>query len=294
MSVFTGEQCVSPRLFVLSGIHEGATVSLGATHNHHIGSSLDGDIVLRDQGIAASHVTLGLESGVVRLASHADHVQVDGRMALPAGHVCESSLPVSFSIGAVHMKIAYAKEDEKNRCKWPSLRNKTLLPAAAVLTCALLYLMLYIPEVASGPTTQTNLADARKVAQQVPLDVVRQQLATQLNASGLGHLNVQTSTGRVQVSGELPLNATEQWREVQMWFDRTHGVHYLLQSNLTQAHAPQVVIKAIWLGNAPYVIDGKGARCYPGAIMSDGWVLEKIGMNELVLAKNGRQHILRL
>ena len=294
MSVSTGEQYVSPRLFVLSGIHEGATVSLGASHNHRIGSSLDGDIVLRDQGVVASHVTLELEPGVVRLVSHADHVVVEGRTQLPAGHVCEINLPVNFSIGAVRMKISHAKDDEKKRFKWPLFRTKTLLPAAAVLSCALLYMMLYIPEVASGPTSQPYLEDGRKAAQHIPLAVVEQQLTARLNTSGLGHLNVQTSTGRVRVSGELPLNATEQWRDVQMWFDRTYGVSYLLQSNLTQGQAPQVAIKAIWLGDAPYVIDEKGARCYPGAIMSDGWVLEKISPNELVLAKNGRQHILRL
>jgi len=284
----------TPQLFVLSGLHEGAAVPLDANITYRIGSSLEGDIVLRDEGVVGHHATLSVTEGFAKLASHAEYVQADRNLQVPDGHVCESCLPLSFDLGNVHMCVAYERVPEQTLSRHVFSRMKVLLPVFVGLCCILSSLFFFPVGVASEPTPEKHSTRFDESAQKLPPNVVSRQLTEKLRASGLGSLQVQAGSSQLLVSGELPVGTAEQWHDVQVWFDREYGKDYLLRAKLTQAHAAQVAIQAVWLGPSPYVVDGQGQRRYPGAVMDAGWVLEKIGPHEVVLVKNGQQHIFHL
>jgi hypothetical protein len=55
-----------------------------------------------------------------------------------------------------------------------------------------------------------------------------------------------------------------------------------------------VHFQAVWLGPQPYVINERGRRLYPGAGLDDGWVLQRIENDRVVLVRDGRQFELTL
>jgi len=293
MSVFVSETR-TPQLFILSGLHKGAAVSLDTNTAYRLGTDMACDIVLRDAGIAAHHVTLNLAEGGLSLASHADLVQTDRKLKIPDGHVCETRLPLSFSIGDTRMQVAHPRDGRAAQASVLSSRMKVLFPAMAGIAIVLGYMLWYPVGIASEADSQTSLIALAEPEKKVPLDLVRRQLEARLTASGLGQLQMRAGQSQIEISGELPIDAKTQWHEIQMWFDRAYGKDYLLRSKLTEAHAVRMVIQAVWTGASPYIIDGQGQRRYPGSVMEDGWVLEKIDRHEVVLVKNGQQHIFRL
>jgi len=293
MSVVIDQERETPRLYILSGVHQGGVAPLASHARYRIGASIDGDIVLRDQDIAAHHITLELNADKVRLTSHAAQVNIERRPSLAPGDTCEHRLPLTFSVGAVRMRVAGATPPEKPAGGLTAMGTRTMLPVLAILLGSLLFALLYIPGMASETTYRPDAAIDHRATPRVAIDVVREQLQTRLTDAGLGNLQIDTVAGQFNVSGEVSEPARTQWHGVQVWFDRTYGASYQLRSNLTLAQAPDLFIKAIWLGEAPYIVADSGERRYPGAVLADGWVLEKIGVHELVLARNGRQHVLR-
>ncbi|CAM4083237.1 hypothetical protein BOTU111921_10840 [Bordetella tumbae] len=293
MSVFVSETR-TPQLIILSGVHKGAAVPLEANAAYRLGADVACDIVLRDAGIASHHVTLNIAEGELSLASHADLVQTDRKLKILDGHVCESRLPLSFSIGDTRMQVAYSRDGHASRSSAVSSRLKVLLPAMVGISVVLGYMLWYPVGVASEANAQASLNALAEPAKKLPIDLVRRQLESRLKASGLGQLQVRAGQSQMEVSGELPVDTRAQWHEIQMWFDRAYGKDYLLRSKLTEAQAVRMAIQAVWTGASPYIIDGQGQRRYPGSVVEDGWVLEKIDRHEVVLVKNGQQHIFRL
>lgn len=293
MSVVIEQERETPRLYILSGVHQGGVAPLGSHARYRIGASTDGDIVLRDQDIAAHHVTLELDADKVRLTSHADQVNIERRPLLAPGETYEHRLPFTFSVGSVRMRVAGATHQEKPVAGLAAVGSRAMLPVLAVLLGSLLFALLYIPGMASETTYRPDVGIDRRATPRVAIDVVREQLKTKLIEAGLGNLEVDAVAGQFNVAGEVSEQARKQWHDIQVWFDRTYGASYQLRSKLTLAQAPELFIKAIWLGEAPYIVADSGERRYQGAVVANGWVLEKIGLHELVLARNGRQHVLR-
>lgn len=284
----------SPNLFVLSGLHEGAALPLAAGTQYRVGRDIAGDIVLRDDGIHTHHVTLNVNDGMVKLVSHGDQVQIDRDIQIPDGHVCEARLPLCFTVGAVRMRIAHDRDEIRRPFRWPSSPTRVFLPVVCGMFFVLSYMLGYPVGNASETATQTTWTEVSEPVRKPPAALAQQQLIERLATAGLGHLKVQAVQGQFEVSGELSDHGQPQWHDIQTWFDQAYGRDYMLRSRLTQGQEARLAIRAVWTGDSPYLIDGKGLRRYPGFITEDGWKLEKIGRSEVVLAKNGQQHIFRL
>lgn len=279
-------------LRIMSGMHEGASVALQENTPYRIGSDTHGDIVVRDEGIAAHQVTLKVSKGHVRLESHADHVQIHGKLTVPAGHLCESRLPCAFSIGPVRMSIVSERTGRVVGAK--RLRANVLLPALAVLTMLFAYFLLPASGKTNDVLAETAPADTH-ASKRIPAgDAVRRQLVARLNESGLSGLEVQVDGNVVQVRGALSDQQKAPWRDVQTWFDQHYGSSYLMRATLSVAVGPTLIIAAVWLGASPYLVDDGGVRRYPGAILDKGWVLKSISKKNIVLTRNGQEHIFRL
>lgn len=304
-----------PILDVLNGSQAGASAPLGPGR-WQLGSSLDCDLVLRDEHVALCHAVIRIDGKHANVEALGQPVVVReaARQAvqLPRGTGCRCLLPVSLALGETQVRVAYP-QDRAERRVWSPPAALIMLAAPAAMA-ALAYAGFsgggtdayasHLPnklDAAQWPRTAAerdqavspSVAAVADAPQASPLAA----LQARIRQENLHGLQVHSQAGYVRVSGELPETDMPRWRAVQAWFDEHYGARRILHSTV-QAQAtralPQVRVRAVWLGESPYLIDGRGQRLYPGAALSDGWVLKRIDAKGIVLARGGREHTLQL
>ncbi|WP_162148475.1 FHA domain-containing protein [Halomonas huangheensis] len=122
-------------------------------------------------------------------------------------------------------------------------------------------------------------------------------LREQLRQSGLDGLEVQDAGNHLVVSGHFAGQQHSDWQSVQRWFDQRYGSRQVLISNATpslEPDRPAFRFQAVWLGENPYVINATGERLYPGAALSEGWILAEIADDGLTLRRGNDEMSLTL
>ncbi len=314
----------APALQVTDGIHKGVTLTLDGT-TYSIGSSAKADIVLRDEGVAPVHATLGLTGGSVRLETVGGDVGLTSGETVPEGHGCRLKLPVDLVVGEAVIRIAGASTPSGDAVmKTLTGLGRRLVRKPAVIAATLLFGVFAVSVVAQGSGPDTTGAQAAREATPGGGDVVRvaslaglerltalhpsrgtgpsagsvkpasaaevaAALRERLEAAGIAGLRVAAADGRLAVSGTLAEKRTGAWTAVQQWFDQTYGGRIVMISNVVAGEGktmPRLALQAIWFGERPYVITRDGARYYEGAFVEDGWAIREIGAERLVLAKD--------
>lgn len=136
-------------------------------------------------------------------------------------------------------------------------------------------------------------AKPKSMAQQSGADInaAVERFSEHLTAAGLGSLKVKASDRRVAVSGSLTTREAESWAAAQRWFDDTFAGRIVLTATVAIGEAralPTALrLQAIWFGERPYVITEDGLRYFPGAFLDNGWIIQEIAENRVVLAKDG-------
>lgn len=284
-------------LHIASGMHQGGSAHIQENVAYRIGADVDGDIVMRDEGIAACHVILEVSAGRARLRAMADAVRMDGTRPLPPGHVAACRLPCRFSLGNVDLCLA--RETPPGLTGKGQPWGRRLRAGAWPLALASLTVLagwLLLPGTGGARDVQADtLAAAVPDRPAAPsARDLREALQAQLRAAGLQGIAVSVEGSLVRVQGVLPAPLRPQWQTVQEWFDRRYGSHYVLRSTLAEAVAPRIAITAVWLGEQPYVVDADGERHSPGALLGDGWVLQRIAPGRIVLVRDGQEHVFDL
>lgn len=284
-----------PTLDVLTGLHAGVTVDLEGPVCR-IGADVHCDIVLSDPQIAPFHLTLQLDPRHLAIEAIGGDVMIGERL-LSRGHGCRCRLPVELSIGATSLRLTRPADAT------PSWWGSRHLRAALML----LGLLLAVGGVwlwQGGPPPAPLAATAKSVAPAlVPASVANDpaarldQLRAQLDRAGLPTLSITAAENAVTVRGSVDDAQRLRWIEVQHWYDRTWGNQPLLRNEvalLPPARAPRVHFQAVWLGPQPYVINDRGRRLYPGAALDDGWVLQRIESDRVVLVRDSKEFELTL
>lgn len=282
------------RALVVAGAHAGASFDLDR-RACRIGSDLACDVVLSDAAIAPEHFVLSPErGGRVRIEAIGGAVLVDGT-ALAQGTGCLARLPARLAIGEVALDLRPTQPVATPLRAW--LDRRAAWAAGSLAGVALcLYPFLAMSGASSRPAPLPEAmpaAVATLPSPTEPLDALRSQLAD----AGLESLRLDADGSYVQISGTLDAEAMTRWRDVQRWFDRSHGDTHLLHAAVTERQrppAPRVRVQAIWNGPNPYVIGEHGERLYPGAAMADGWVLSAIEADRLLLRRDGAEYALTL
>jgi hypothetical protein len=300
-------------LQVMEGVHEGVSMPL-VKSAYSIGCKPGVDIMLADSGIAPEHGIVRLHGSAVLVEAAGGEIGV-GKRCIPHGHGCRVTLPVELKFGTAIVKIARNRSDGS---PWRSRRMvyrgaaiagigfAMLVPLSGFDTdAAITRLSLVVPSDAivspfqlvqgsvglpSGTFTVASTGSA--AAPGVDPNVIAEALATKLREAGLGHLVTKMEGIRTVVSGVISHEQVSAWSEVQRWFDRTYGAHFILASAV-EARAPsgnpRFDLQAISYSETPYVITGDGQRRYPGAILDQGWVIKDIHAGRLTLVKDGKE-----
>jgi type III secretion protein D len=115
-------------------------------------------------------------------------------------------------------------------------------------------------------------------------DALRQRLA----AAGLTTVEIASDATAITARGSIDSAALGKWRDIQQWFDSTFGIAVVLTSQVEAkplSPSAPLTVQAIWAGAGPYVIDGRGQKLFAGAVISDGWVVDRIEQNRVVLRR---------
>lgn len=282
-----------PELNVLSGPHAGAVVALESSVCR-IGAHEDCDIVLRDPQIHATHLTVHVHRRFLAIEATGGDVMV-GDVRVAQGHGYRCSLPVQLSVGHTALRLSHPPGSE------PSRSAATARWALLAMACLLIVVgYLWRPWTEAAPALAVDgaapTADARPAiasAQPQALAALRERL----DQAGLQPLSIETQGNTLRVSGLVDSDQRTRWIEVQSWYDRTWGNAPVLRNDVLPAPPlvpPRVHFQAVWLGPQPYVLGERGERLYPGAALADGWVLQRIEHDRLILARQGKEFELTL
>jgi len=286
----------APQLSVIGGLHAGVTLALDGP-GYRIGTDVDSDILLADSGVLPGHAMLRFKGRGIAVEAVAGDVQVGERtVARGTGYRCP--LPVQLQIGQALLQISAPQPlaaPLPPTLLWAQ-RHLPLLAMAAVTLTVGLYSAMSVSQ--SAPQPQVNLAALEApVPPPASEQDVAQALRQQLSEARLPMLSVTAEDNYLRVSGELDADQRARWGSVQQWFDSHYGHDYLLHNAVTlraPMAQPRVRIQGVWLGDKPYVVGERGERLYPGAAMAEGWVLQRIEPEQLVLSRNGNEFKLSL
>lgn len=315
------------RLLVLSGLHAGASCELPGG-GRLIGSGAADDVILGDAGILPGHLTLDVQGAVATLRPAHAGVAVDGA-ALPPDDPFTAALPLELSFAGVALRIEAKRDGEAHAADAgraapassaslldsvlarlrPALKPAWRLPALACAAAALVTLASAVSSTASDaqdaerPATAQAPADTAGAAPDpapgpapTPLtlaDAVR-ELRAEFAARSLAGIQLAASDGTILARGQIDPQREEDWRRVQRWFDGRHG-RYGRNATLVDevrfalAPAPAVQVDAVWAGRNPNVVI-KGQKFFEGATLPNGYHLQRILPDELLVERDG-QHL---
>ncbi len=278
-------------LDVTDGLHAGAQLPLDGEF-HTIGSDVESDIVLRDEGVAPSHARLRLSGSSVEIEAFGGDVVLE-RGLVPRGHGQKCRLPLSARIGGAAVRIARQRQDTE-RSFFPRVLGLGLIGLAGIFVLSVAANQLSMADAKQAPQTLALTAPPAgteaSAGSEASVAAATQDLTRKIEEAGIGPLDVLAGDGRISVSGTVPKDKSQAWANVRAWFDQTHGAKLMLTSAVTVAGAeaaPRLALQAIWFGNRPYVITADGARYHEGAFIENGWSIAEIGEEALILGKDG-------
>jgi hypothetical protein len=289
---------------VVSGLHGGVRLLL-ENGEYGIGSTPEADIILRDSGVLPRHAILGVQRGRVRLEAIGGDVGA-GKQVISQGHGCLLRLPFELSLGGARMRLSRIDTPATDRSRFAIASLAACSAVAVVFTIGLLR-----EEVRAGSTrvatnlpffeTRAGVAAPRRddgsananvdnaPAHPVPLIAeATHELADRINAANLQTLRVSVVEGRLAVSGALSPQDTPAWSAIQQWFDQAYRGRLVLTTNIGFGEGramPMLQLRAVWFGERPYIITAEGAHFNQGAILDNGWVIQDIGQDRIVLSK---------
>jgi hypothetical protein len=123
------------------------------------------------------------------------------------------------------------------------------------------------------------------------IDEAERELKARLASAKLSAARVDAAGGRLAVSGQIGRQDVAAWTAIQQWFDQTYGDHLVLTTTVTVADgkaAPVLQPQAIWYGERAYVVAADGVRYYEGAVLENGWTIQSIGADRILLSRDGQ------
>lgn len=288
-----------PTLTVTVGLHRGVSLVLDEP-SCSIGSGASASLVLGDSGIADEHLRLRFAGRQLIVEATGGDVAVidEGReIAVERGHGYRARFPLEITLGQARIRLAGPEADAPAPPVWYG-KPQWLVAALFMLVCAGAVAMLQERPQPASPSRIGPAAEAPIAADQSPsLEEIRADLAQRAAASGLGDVSFVVDDGQLFARGSYAPERQAAWIALQRHFDSRYASRHLLHRNVAAEALeadPQVKFQAVWLGENPYVINASGDRLFPGAPLADGWVIERIAADQILLARGARRFALTL
>ena len=241
-----------------------------------LGSELDADIILSDHGIEAVHLIVELDRQGLRLEPLQGAIAVEGEgIDLEPGGERHLSLPASFSIGDVRVRITAPKDAVQSR-----KRQRIAIAAASFVLLGIVGFQIAGPswldttnggpvsasmqkqetspsDIGGTPTPSTgddapgddasgddasgdmNVApendDVAVAIPAVTYDQAAAALRERLVEEDLTDIDVKIGDGRLTARGHAVPERMDDWQDIRIWFDGAFGQDILLMANVEAA-----------------------------------------------------------
>ncbi|RWQ37362.1 MAG: hypothetical protein EOS21_22420 [Mesorhizobium sp.] len=289
------DDAVSLRFEVRSGHYCGLT---GKTDLQKclIGSGFDADLVFVEQGLAPHHLRVTLLGKSIELEALAPGISIEGNRNIAAGQSVVVPLPVVLLVGEMSIALSVQDAEPPGSTGIPRLPIGVL--AMVIISSlgigALSGTISYLGN-ASGSSPNSLRAEvaSRTISHRADNELTEaaaQELQEEVDRAGLLDVKIGSAKGVVTAEGTVTSESVISWQKLQQSFDRRiKGTLTLVNGVLIKEEkAPSAIaVEAVWHGVQPYiVIDSE--KYFVGAILADGWVVERIEDSRVLLSRNGR------
>lgn len=304
-------------LAIEAGLYAGTAQDLPAG-TYAIGGSIEADMVLIGEGLAPRHAIVAVDGDEARIEALADGVSVAGSGPLKVNRTVTVLLPCEISIVGVEICLS---RTVSGRDAAPSsasgfrfFAGGLLRPAAALGIGAAVVALIASNLVAgaygsNGSFSVEPLKPARTMVSTAAPGAATPEFKTQLRApssslvqgaadelrrevekAGLLNVAIGASDGAVTALGMVEPAAAGRWQNVQQWFDE-HSKGEIALVNSVAVKAEKVPsslgIEAVWRGPQSHLVI-HGQKYMEGAVLDDGWTIQHIEAERVVLKRDGR------
>ncbi|WP_439406797.1 hypothetical protein ACNJX9_35745 [Bradyrhizobium sp. DASA03076] len=280
---------------VLSGLYVGLTgkASVGTSL---IGSGFDADMIFVEQELEPHHLRVTLVGNSIEIEALAAISTAAGEGKIAAGERVVHSLPVVIHAGAMSIRWSLPNAVVDSSIG-PS---RASIPALAIVLLAVIaigaFSTVFFKVNAGAPSANAPSAAelAPKPRMNRPNDRHAQDAAELLKQevvkAGLLDIKVGSGPGFVSAEGTVTPATLAKWQELQQRFDgHTNGALTLVNGVLVKEdkQPSAIPLEAVWRGEQPYLLIG-GQKYFVGALLADGWSVDRIEEGRVLLSRNGR------
>lgn len=286
-----------------AGLYAGTSQSLLAG-TYVIGGGVDADVVFMGEGLAPRHAVMTIDGDEARVEALADGVSLAGFGMLKVGRAVTATLPFDLSIAGLLMswgRTACASDTVLAAPRDLRLFSGGRLRSAAVLSVAVVTLAVIASNIIAAGSGGAAITEAHgsakpELAAQLsapPAQLISNaadELKGEVDKAGLLNVSVDTSGGVVMARGTVEPNNTGRWLNVQQWFDeRFKGEATLVNGVAVKAEKvpSSLAIEGVWRGPQSHLVI-RGQKYLEGAMLDDGWIIQHIEAERVVLKRDGR------
>jgi hypothetical protein len=303
-------------LAIGAGLYSGTSQDLPAG-TYVIGGGVEADVVLIGESLAPRHAIVVIDNDKARIEALADGVSLAGYGALKVGHPVAVTLPFELSIAGVVMSwtratrnanAALAAAHGSRLLSGGRLRSAAALSVAAVIIAAIASNLVAVgtgsagsfidslrPPLAAVPAASGGSARPERAAQlrAQPAGAIKEaaeELTREVEKAGLLNVTVEPSGGVVMARGSVEPGVAGQWQNVQQWFDQRFKGEVLLVNGVAvkaEKLPSSLAIEAVWRGPQSHLVI-RGQKYLEGAMLDDGWTIQHIEAERVVLKRDGR------
>jgi hypothetical protein len=295
------------RLSIESGPHAGASDVL-QPGVYRIGRDASADIILADERMAPLHGQIEIAADCVRITALAGPMTATtgswrrARNVMP-GARREFALPALIECGGTQFRLDGPATARRRRLTpTRALALGVVAPPLVVLFSIAAGWLAHAPvhnlNGANGSPSARMADQAANGGDAVVTDAAAaaQTLRERLAAARLAdNISVMVAGGTLVARGTIEPSQAGAWAGVQQWYDGTipHKVVLVRQVEVKDGpKGPQLAVRAIWAGPIPYIVAGNGEKYGEGAVIDDGWTIERIEPNRLTLTRDGHRIVL--
>ena len=287
-----------PRLVVESGVHRLASCDI-APGKTAVGSGPGNAIVVSDLAFRVGFKLLRDKDGLSLQAADAG-LEVGGRRLRPGQrHRCTRTMELES--GGIRFRLDVppaARPKERSRLRAGmfgagAIGAVSLVAAILVHSPTIASLSLFpgAPAQARNPVPAAAApASAAATAVAPSLTSVLDGLRRRAAAAGLQTLTFEARPdGSIVADGRIAPVQGDAWHEVGGWFDMAAQGRFVLVDDVqATAEAPALQIQAVWPGHNPYVIDGSGQKLFVGSVLPNGWTIQDIDRERILIKRDAQ------
>ncbi|WP_439365887.1 hypothetical protein ACNJYD_08135 [Bradyrhizobium sp. DASA03005] len=287
---------VSLEFEVLSGLYTGLK-GKAAGGDSIVGSGLDADMIFVEQGLEPHHLRIIAQHDSIEVEALAANISIDGLASIASGERVRVPLPAVVHAGA--MSIRWSTKDVQPVSSSKRSRSSIIALSLVLLSSVVIGTVstIFAPgDRAVVPSTQSSrtveIATKPTVHHFDPrgADEIAVSLRQEIERAGLLDVKIGRGPGVLTAEGTITPNLAAKWKEIQQWFDRqTNGTTTLVNAvTVKEEKMPtSIAVQAVWRGSEPYLLIA-GQKYFVGALLSNGWTVDRIEDGRVLLSRNGR------